>query len=171
MPHVHHLRVRGWPGAATSESARRIDALLTRTGSTPLDVPWTQYEYDDPEHFTEVGMRAFVADLTAQLPRADGYRIVSDSTLDHGPWAGARVHECLAQALAPASVEVSAVAGSGFVAGARRKEHFRARLVTSLKQRPMDSLEVVVLIGGWNDLVYRPEQVSSAVLGCMRLLC
>ena len=155
MPRVVlHLRtnVAPWTCAASA----RLDAVLEAAGSTPLDLPWSDFALeDDGDHFTEEGAHAFGAALAVAVHAALGgtprVLVVADSTMGH------RDVPC------PKTWEVDAVCGSGFVALAHEGQHFRARVVR-------EASDAVVLVGGWNDVrqtTHSMDRVCAAAEACV----
>jgi hypothetical protein len=175
---VLHVRVDVGRWACPELAA--LDAALLAAGSTPLaDVPWDALACiaDDPDHFLDDAYATFIAAL---VPRAcsvgcgASVLVLTDSTVGHGDWhegvwTGAW-SDALERAFAASGVRatVDAVCGSGFVAGADRGEHFRARLAAA--RRRGWEWDSVLLVGGWNDAgASRQERVRAAASACVAL--
>jgi len=175
---VLHLRVDVGRWACPALAA--LDAALLTAGSTPLDnVPWEAFAClpDDPDHFPDDAYAAFVAALVPRACTAGcgaSVLVLADSTVGHGDWHGGAWSgtwsEALEGAFAASGVRatVDAVCGSGFVAGADRGEHFRARLAAA--RRRGEEWDSVLLVGGWNDAgAPRQERVHAAAAACVAL--
>lgn len=164
-----------WDGV---DAHARLDAALHEAGSTPVRLPWTDFETcEDGVHFTEAGYDAFCDALAVVLDkdvRAPVVLVLADSTIDHndrdddGTWHG-RASARLRERVRPTRVVVDAVCGSGFVARAREGEHFRARLARLLRGDPSLRDAALLLVGGWNDAGRPATRVCAAASACVAL--
>lgn len=163
----------------TSELTRFVDALLHDEGSYEVPVEWTRYEYEDGDHFTDVGAAAFCEDLVrAVLTRCEANQrlwILSDSTIGHndydalhGGWTGAASARIAAR-LRAAGIEatVDAVCGSGFAAMSAEGEHFAAR-IAARRRCAVAPPDAVLFIGGWNDEGRGEDRLGLAISGACR---
>lgn len=159
-----------------------LDDLLVDSGSIELMLPWARLHLlDDGQHFTPRAQMAFELAVGLELqqklrgwtPRS--VLILADSIVGHhdvydGEWHGSASRRLAKEVGARLGcfVCVDAVCGSGFVARAEHKEHFRARLSHKTGRRGTRDWDVVVAMGGWNDDGTDPTRLQGAVDGWVR---
>lgn len=179
-----HLRVSAGPWK--SDDAKRLDDALVALNSTPIDLPWEDFELcEDGNHFTPQGAARFSKALCDALnslshlpPRL---LVLADSTIgfydfdDEGNYTGgasdALADMMVTEVRALQSVRVDSFCGSGFVSMAGDGQHFRARLLDRRRSVPKAMQEACLFVGGWNDInsYHSHKRIAAAVQACVSL--
>ena len=163
---------------------QHIDSVMKGIGSIELTLPWERFHLlKDGQHFTLRSQtefdKALVSKLSDQMNgrQASSILVLADSTIGYHDWDGdiwhGRASRKLEQELRNMDtsrkviVHVDSVCGSGFVARSEFNEHFRARMATNMR---LVAWDVVVLVGGWNDVHVDDDRLSLAIRGCGRIV-
>lgn len=183
MPAVVAVRAHVAPW---SQDHRSVDAtrVVDETLAEEEDVRLVQVDFvsgltyeADGEHFsTRKSLRTFAARLrqAVDLDKHHVVLLLSDSTIDHGNWTAdgewtGAASDAVRAAMGASSTEllVDAVCGSGYAARADEGLHFRARLSAALRARP--DIDLVVVLGGWNDAHVPATRLRALVASTVRL--
>ena len=169
---IRHIQTNIEPWGP-DKNLQNLDDCLHISGSTAIRLPFETFEMEsDGDHFTRRGYLQFVASLACQLPKGEEILILADSTVDFHNWSDVSewtgwASETMRSGLAPRTVLVDAICGSGFVSRAAMGEHFYLRLSAHYRRGFRGS---VLFVGGWNDVrAGRTKQACDAVTACCSL--